>query len=786
MRGIYVLSKLKKPLLLSVFFSLALFVAVAEAETATGTVSASAPIPLAETAAQIESASARVRDLQTELASDRIADTVAEQLPVLAREIDARLGETRKIVAQRPALEMLARLEADWRQLRKNLDQRSRALASRVSRLDRDIGQLDALTETWEPTIDAARASHAHPEVLLRIEAVIGAVRRAREAVDSRRARGFTMQNRVAVQDARIGEALTAIAEAREDVFERLFVKDSPAIWSAEVRSLEPRKLLQEARSSLAAQWTALGAYAEREATRFFVHLAVFLAFAALLYRAGRRLEGEAPALVFETPIAAALTLSVLCGRLIYPQAPRLLWAALIPLALIPSVVILRRLINGGLRPIFYALVVFFFVDQARALAAAVQLLPRLLFMAEMLAAMPFVGWLLVSRLRAPRRARESARQRSIITAAAAVALLVAAAALAANASGNVTLANLLGNALFGSAYLALILYAAVEILSGLVALALSVRPLALLGVARRHGAMLHARARLALRWLAVSLWLLGTLNRLLLRDRLFGALGEALTAEFSLGFARISIGDALVFVATVWAAFLVSRFLRFLLEEDVYPRVRLTGGLPYAISTTLHYGILLVGFFVAVTALGVDMTKVTILAGAFSVGVGFGLQNIFNNFVSGLILLFERPVKIGDVVQIEDTSGVVERIGIRASIIRTPNGSEIIVPNGKLISERLVNWTLSNRRRTIELPIAVAQGADPGRVIALLERTAAAHPLVTDEPPPEALVVKLSPESLGFELRAWTDRIEQWMQIRSELAITVSAALAAEKISMR
>ena len=82
-------------------------------------------------------------------------------------------------------------------------------------------------------------------------------------------------------------------------------------------------------------------------------------------------------------------------------------------------------------------------------------------------------------------------------------------------------------------------------------------------------------------------------------------------------------------------------------------------------------------------------MTRLTILAGAFSVGVGFGLQNVFNNFVSGLILLFERPINIGDVVQIDDASGVVERIGVRASIIRTPNGSEIIMPNGKLISER-------------------------------------------------------------------------------------------------
>ena len=124
---------------------------------------------------------------------------------------------------------------------------------------------------------------------------------------------------------------------------------------------------------------------------------------------------------------------------------------------------------------------------------------------------------------------------------------------------------------------------------------------------------------------------------------------------------------------------------MRFLLDEDVYPRIHLRRGLPYAISTMLHYVILLIGFFAGLAALGVDMTKVTILAGAFSVGVGFGLQNIFNNFVSGLILLFERPINIGDMVQIDDASGLVEHIGIRASIIRTLNGSEIIVPNGKL-----------------------------------------------------------------------------------------------------
>ena len=175
-----------------------------------------------------------------------------------------------------------------------------------------------------------------------------------------------------------------------------------------------------------------------------------------------------------------------------------------------------------------------------------------------------------------------------------------------------------------------------------------------------------------------------------------------------------------------------------------------------------------------------------TILAGAFGVGVGFGLQNIFNNFISGLIVLFERPINIGDVVQIDDASGVVERIGIRASVIRTINGSEIIVPNGKLISERLINWPLSSRQHGIELPVAVAQDSDPKRVIASLEGAAVAHPLISKDPPPQALVVKLGPDYLGFELRAWTDHSEEWMQIRSDLVIAISSALAAEKIAIR
>jgi len=198
-----------------------------------------------------------------------------------------------------------------------------------------------------------------------------------------------------------------------------------------------------------------------------------------------------------------------------------------------------------------------------------------------------------------------------------------------------------------------------------------------------------------------------------------------------------------------------------------------------------LHYIILLAGFFVAIAALGVDMTKFTVLAGALGVGIGFGLQNIVNNFVSGLVLLFERPVNVGDVVQVQNEIGVIRRIGIRASIIRLFNSSELIVPNGQLISDKVTNWTLSNRQRRIELKVGVAYGSDPKRVIALLTEVAGAHPLAAKNPAPQTLMTDFGADSLNFEVRIWTDEYEQWVQIKSDVAVAIADALAEAKMAI-
>ncbi|MDB5297018.1 MAG: hypothetical protein JWO31_3001, partial [Phycisphaerales bacterium] len=372
------------------------------------------------------------------------------------------------------------------------------------------------------------------------------------------------------------------------------------------------------------------------------------------------------------------------------------------------------------------------------------------------------------------------------VLAAARVATLAFLLSLVAAALGYVALATLLANAVLGGAYVAVILYAATRVADGLWTAALRVRPLALLRMVREHRTLFWRRGHRLIHWAAVAAWVLVALDLLNVRTAVFDWARWALTTPLVVGSFSLALQQVLEFGLVVWAAVLVSRFAQFALEEDVYPRAHLPRGMPYAVNTVLNYAVLGVGFTIGIGALGLDLTKFTILAGAFGVGLGFGLQNIFNNFVSGLILLFERPVKVGDVVQIGDQTGTVRRIGIRASFVRTGGGADIIVPNGRLIADPVTNWTLSGRGRAVELAIGVAGGTEPRQVMLLWKRACADHPKVAEEPPPKALVVAVAADAVRFELRAWTNDFDAWPDTRSDLLVAVNAALAAAGIGVR
>jgi small-conductance mechanosensitive channel len=750
------------------------------------------PIPLTAVPVEAQSAMTSLEEIDASVSRDQSsAGDIAGSLSNLTSEIDATIAEDMRLLTASPPLDVVYRLKSTWQNFGDNLSALARELAQRATSLDEQRARLDQMKKTWQATLQSAEQPDTPQPFLQSVQKVVDSIERTRQVAESSREQVLTLQGRLSEQEARVRTALSSVEQSQNRALKSLLLRDSPPIWSGEI-SLG-REWEKQSGASFSSQLKASTAFAKQHPFAFLIHalLIVLIATALqLMRRRMRRVTEEKPDLqravpILDLPVSMAFVLSLLIVAPIYPQAPRFIQAIMGTAALIPTVLILRKLLQPNSYPILSALVVMYFVGQLRLLAAALPHSGRLLFLGQMLGGSLFLIWLLRSWHLPTAAAETHGRLWRGIRAIAIIGLIILPAAFLANIFGYVNLGNLLGIIFLKSVFVAAMLYTAIRIFEGLIIIALQVRPLGSLRVVSLHRPMLQRRTCRVLEFLAFLFWLSLMLNFFGLLTPLTATTKAALNANLGIGSLNISVHSILAFLIAIWASFLVSRFLRFLLEEDVYHHFHLAPGIPYATSTMLHYAILLLGFFIALGALGIDLTKITILAGAFSVGIGFGLQNVINNFVSGLILLFERPIKIGDMIEVSGIAGEVRRIGIRASVIRTADGSEVIVPNGSLISSNVTNWTFSDVLRAIEVSVNVVGGADPQRVFELLKSTAAGHTGVAKEPSPQVYVVNFTAGAITFQLRVWTDQYHEWAQLRSDLSVAVNDALAREKIAI-
>ena len=240
----------------------------------------------------------------------------------------------------------------------------------------------------------------------------------------------------------------------------------------------------------------------------------------------------------------------------------------------------------------------------------------------------------------------------------------------------------------------------------------------------------------------------------------------------------HFTLGDALGVPLILFGGYFLASAFTFLLKNVVLPKLPLQRGVPYAISTITYYVLLLLVALAALSGAGIELNRFTVLTGALGVGLGFGLQNIVNNFVSGLILLVERPIHVGDTVDVGGLVGIVRRIGARSSTVVTFQGAEVIVPNSNLLSNQVINWTLSSQWRRVDVPVRVAYGTDPERVIKLLVAVAESYPGVLLDRPPMAFFMGFGESALNFELRFWSAWQDTWFQLQSDVTVAVAKAL--------
>jgi len=237
------------------------------------------------------------------------------------------------------------------------------------------------------------------------------------------------------------------------------------------------------------------------------------------------------------------------------------------------------------------------------------------------------------------------------------------------------------------------------------------------------------------------------------------------------IGQSQITLGTILYVVVAMVLLFVVSGWLRRWMVDYLLKARGMEVGVRQAIGSLIRYVVLFVGLMVIVQSTGIDLTTLNVLAGAVGIGVGFGLQTIANNFISGLIILFERPIKVGDRIVVGDVAGDVLKISPRATTVVTNDNIAVIVPNADFIANLVTNWSYTDRNVRFNIPIGVSYRSDPEVVRKCLVDVASSHPGILSTPVPEALLVEFGDSSLNFVLRVWThDYINKPLILQSEL----------------
>jgi small-conductance mechanosensitive channel len=738
-------------------------------------------------------------DADEQFASDVLAQSrkavktteLKNQLEQLEQGIGKLSGRFKDTDLTQVPIMRLDSLERHWRFYDEQLADWRKELQRLTEPYTRVGAEIVKRRTAWTNTRERGIASGVTPAMINRIDQVIAQLNSAEDALSKPLGELLQLGRRAGRMEAATQAGRKGAAAAIEYQDSRLLVRDASPLWIA-LNEPAADDELQHALAGLEIEKDFINEYREAHKERrqwYLVGAVVLLPLLVWLSRRSRRLVSDDPALqgsanVLLRPISAWLVLTLLGAVLITPGGPVLPQQAYLLLALIPVLRLLPKEVFDTLGPWPYIGTALYVLDRVGFIYTGHPFYHRIHLLVVTVLGVASLAWLLI---RAHRRdgGQSLTRTERAVRTTGAFAIAALLLSLFANLVGNVSLATMLTNATLESGYLGLALYAGASVLAVIAKLLFSRRESTRFNIVRQHtGPLLDSFGRL-IKTAALLAWIVVTLNEFRVFRPIKDWLTGVLTHPIEVGEISITLGNIVLFVVSIYVAFWLARTIRAVLAEEVLPNMSLPRGVGNSISTLSYYSLILLGLLAALAVAGFEVGQFAIVFGALGVGIGFGLQNVVNNFVSGLILMFERPIQPGDIVEITGTSGKVREIGMRATTLTTFEGADVVVPNGTLLSDKLINWTLSDMNRRLDVNVGVAYGTDPRRVLELLLEVARTTEGVASQPDPVAVFVGFGASSLDFSLRAWTDNFAEWVKIRSELTVRVSEAIVAAGIEI-
>ncbi len=735
-------------------------------------------IPLPDVAARSEELKRMLREISSQLpTSDQLAAAQAT-LDERDQQLENKRKDVEALLAATPSTLELRQEENYWQTQQRETSNLRQQLLDWANSAQSATERLKAQQPMWSATLEENESTSSLGPTLDLLKQSVANLQKLIAQAQNQLRIIVNLQVRAADQDQLALDVLDNLEKARESMDRRLFERDSLPLWQLSQR----RQMGEDTSAYLPASTRLLGirAFAMQAAGALaalglLLLLSLFGAYRLHVLTRGLQPANEEQAQVLHIAkhwIALGMLPPLLCGYLLAPLAPVQLIGLVILISFVPTLILLPPFIQPRFRLVLYCLAgVYTFSAFIGWMAFSPAHKREVQFLTGLLVFVVFAYLVRPSRI-AP--FQESGRSHRLRLLGIRLAVAALGMSLLANFFGYVKLAQFLEIVCLYSTFIAISMLMGVRIFTRLLLEGIDMPGAQQFAAVRSYRDGIVRWVPRVLQWGGVLIWLIATINLLGLADWVSKRIDDVRGFRIAGGSAGVTLGGVIGFFLILLLGYALSSTVRFLLREELLSRFHLSRGIPELISSTLHYLLLLLVFFFAVNAGGVELNKFTVLTGALGVGVGFGLQNIVNNFISGLILQFERPIHIGDVLEVDGTTGKVTRIGIRSSTVRTFQGAEVIIPNGNFISAKVINWTLSESLRRIELPVGVAYGSDAKLVSKLLDQAATCNESVLTSPAPAIYFKEFGDSSLNFELHFWVMQESNIIKVKSEVALEV------------
>lgn len=670
-----------------------------------------------------------------------------------------------------------------WNNLKKKTDKWSEFIANRTKELEKQKKAIINNKNIWLRTDTLARKEKTPGDILNKVSNVIKEYSNVENLTIDEINNSLDLQTKLSEQGVDINYTLKKIEGLLLVQKREIFVRNAPPIWKSLIGKPDTTIISHQIENIEDSFINSTKVFYFEKQESLLISLIYFLVLLSIIFALkyySKSIKSDDPKInrtleILKTPVSSSILIFILVFAFVYRDAPPILTDVLRILVVFPLLRVLNKIIVPSLKIPLYYLAMLIILQQLILSASSSKEIERILLILINIFALAGLIWMLREKIYDKALKKQSQKNQAAILIKIIIVLL--SAALISNILGYVKLNLVLIHGTINNAYSIVLLLIAILALEGIILILLHTKRAQLINVVKNYPEKIEVTISKIIK-LTIIIWsIIIILENYGIREDVFNWITGILNNRWEIGSFSISLGNIILFFITIWLSVIVARFFRFILNGDILPRLNLARGVPGAISLITTYIVVGFGIIVAIVGAGIDFNSFALLAGALGVGIGFGLQDIVNNFISGLILIFERPVQIGDAVQVEELSGRVKHIGIRSSIIKTWEGAEVIVPNGNLISNKIINWTFSDHLRRIDIVVGVAYGTDVSQVMETLLKCAKQEEKILKSPSPYVLFNDFAESCLEFELRCWTSDFSEWMEIRSNIRIAIDKA---------